>query len=34
VLEAINDTIMFKPVNHVIEADIKGFFVDALRNLD
>jgi len=25
-LKAVNDTIMFKPVNHVIEADIKGFF--------
>ncbi|RLI53116.1 MAG: hypothetical protein DRO87_12105, partial [Candidatus Thorarchaeota archaeon] len=24
-LKAVNDTIMFKPVNHVIEADIKGF---------
>jgi len=25
-LKAVNDTIMFRPVNHVIEADIKGFF--------
>ncbi len=25
-IKAVNDTIMFKPVNHVIEADIKGFF--------
>ena len=25
-LKVVNDTIMFKPVNHVIEADIKGFF--------
>ncbi|MBC8217950.1 MAG: hypothetical protein H8E73_05740 [Planctomycetes bacterium] len=25
-LKALSDTIMFKPVNHVIEADIKGFF--------
>jgi len=25
-LKAVNDTIMFRPVNYVIEADIKGFF--------
>jgi len=25
-LKAVNDTIMFKPVNHIIEGDIKGFF--------
>jgi RNA-directed DNA polymerase len=25
-LKSVNDTIMFKPVNHIIEADIKGFF--------
>jgi RNA-directed DNA polymerase len=25
-LKAVNDTIMSKPVNHIIEADIKGFF--------
>lgn len=25
-LKALNDTIMFKPVSYVIEADIKGFF--------
>jgi RNA-directed DNA polymerase len=25
-LKALNDTIMFQPVNYVIEADIKGFF--------
>jgi len=25
-LKSINDTIMFKPVNYVIEADIKGYF--------
>jgi len=25
-LKAVNDLIMFKPVNHVVEADIKGFF--------
>jgi RNA-directed DNA polymerase len=25
-LKAVNDTMMFKPVNYVIEADIKGFF--------
>lgn len=25
-LKSVNDTIMFKPVNYVIEADIKGFF--------
>ncbi len=25
-LKAVNDTIMFKPVSYIIEADIKGFF--------
>jgi RNA-directed DNA polymerase len=25
-LKSVNDTIMSKPVNHIIEADIKGFF--------
>ena len=25
-LKAVNDLVVFKPVNHVIEADIKGFF--------
>jgi group II intron reverse transcriptase/maturase len=25
-LKRINDLIMFKPVNHIVEADIKGFF--------
>jgi len=25
-LKAVNDTVMSKPVNHIIEADIKGFF--------
>jgi group II intron reverse transcriptase/maturase len=25
-LKALNDLIMFKPVNHIVEADIKGFF--------
>ncbi len=25
-LKALNDMIMFKPVNHIVEADIKGFF--------
>ena len=25
-LKAVNDTMMFKPVNYLIEADIKGFF--------
>jgi group II intron reverse transcriptase/maturase len=25
-LKVVNDTIMFRPINHVIEADIKGFF--------
>ncbi len=26
VLKQLNDQIMFKPVNHIVEADIKGFF--------
>lgn len=38
-LKELNDLIMFKPVNHIVEADIKGFFdnvshelmMDALR---
>ncbi|MCF6269459.1 MAG: group II intron reverse transcriptase/maturase [Melioribacteraceae bacterium] len=25
-LKTLNDTIMFQPVNHIVEADIKGFF--------
>ena len=25
-LKKLNDTIMFQPVNHIVEADIKGFF--------
>ncbi len=25
-LKALNDLIMFRPVNHIVEADIKGFF--------
>jgi group II intron reverse transcriptase/maturase len=25
-LKALNDLIMFKPVNHIVEADIRGFF--------
>ncbi len=25
-LKQLNDLIMFQPVNHIVEADIKGFF--------
>ena len=25
-LKELNDLIMFQPVNHIVEADIKGFF--------
>lgn len=31
-LKVVNDTIMFKPVSYVIEADIKGFFDNVSHN--
>ena len=32
-LKELNDLIMFKPVNHIVEADIKGFFDNVDRDL-
>ncbi len=32
-LKELNDLIMFKPVNHIVEADIKGFFDNVSHDL-